>query len=256
MNNMNASDNPIFGCLTEAEQDMCKRYIELGNNADFVKKGIAFCHGNPAHGILLTGINPGGGEGVVYYTLKDAINPPKGKPLQYWNHKKNQFVGDDDIWLLDNTAYLDLFPYFESSQDDFEKAVHPHIDFQVKVLEITQKNIEEHIQPRLIIAANKTAAYYWGFRPETTWLGYDFIKVVDVPECLRNTRIELYQINPANGFRKDTDRVGQDKYLTSNIKGAYFIPYAMYNDLHYKTSPDKILSPELVKKILEWIYEQ
>ncbi len=250
---MNASDNPIFGSLTAAEQDMCNRYIEFGNNADFVKNGIAFCHGNPAHGILLTGINPSGEGGeVVYYTSKEALAwPAKG----YWMDKKKQIVGDDS-WLLDNTAYLDLFPYFESSQADFEKAVHPHIDFQVKVLEITQKNIEEYIQPRLIIAANNTAAYYWGFRPETTWLGYDFIKVDDVPECLRNTRIELYQINPANGFRKDTDRVGQDKYLTSNIKGSYFIPYAMYDDRHYSTCSDKVLSPELVKELFEWIDQQ
>lgn len=250
---MNASDNPIFDCLTAAEQDMCKRYIELGNNADFVKKGIAFCHGNPVHGILLTGINPSGEGGkVVYYKFKEARDIP---PSQYWKHKKMQIVGNDER-LLNNTAYLDLFPYFESSQNDFENAVHPHIDFQVKVLEITQKNIEEHIQPRLIIAANDTTAYYWGFRQETTWLGYDFIKVVDVPNCLKNTRIELYQINPANGFRNDTDRVGQDKYLTSNIKGAYFIPYAMYDDRHYKTSPDKVLSPELVKELFEWIVEQ
>lgn len=250
---MNASDNPIFSCLTAAEQDMCKRYIELGNNAEFVNKGIAFCHGNPSHGILLTGINPSGKGGeVVYYTSKKAMEcPAKG----YWMDKKKQIVGDDG-WLLDNTAYLDLFPYFESSQNDFEKAIRPHIDFKVKVLEITQKNIEDYIQPRLIIAANDTAAYYWGFRQETTWLGYDFLKVVDVPECLRNTRIELYQINPTNGFRKDTDRVGQDKYLTSNIKGAYFIPYAMYDDRHYKTSPDKILSPKLIKELFEWIGEQ
>lgn len=250
---MNASDNPIFDRLTAAEQEMCNHYIELGNNADFVKKGIAFCYDNPAHGILLTGMNPSGKGGeVVYYTSKEALEfPTKG----YWMDKKKQIVGNDG-WLLDNTAYLDFFPYFESIQDDYEKAVRPHIDFQVKALEITQKNIEEHIQPRLIIAANAAAAYYWGFRPETTWLGYDFIKVVDVPESLRNTRIELYQINPAKGFRKETDRVGQDKYQTSNIKGAYFIPYAMYDDRHYTTCPDKVLSPQLVKEIFEWIDEQ
>lgn len=251
---MKKTEDQISECLTETEREMCKRYIELGNNADFIKKGIAFCHNNPSHGIMLTGINPSGEGGEnVYYTFKEAIEDIP--PSQYWKHKKHQIVGKNEE-LINNTAYLDLFPFFESSQKKFQETILPHIDFQVKVLETTQRIIEEYIQPRLIIAANDMAAYYWGFRPDTTWLGYDFIKVENVPECLKNMRIQLYRINPVNGFRNASDRVGQDKYFESNIKGAYFIPYAMYDDRHYTTCPDKVLSPELVKKLFEWIDEQ
>lgn len=239
--------------LTETEQAMCKRYIDLGDNAEFVKEGIAFCYNNPSQGILLTGINPSGkGGGTVFYTFREAKDIP---PSRYWEHKKNQLVGDYG-WLIDNMAYLDLFPYFESCQDRFLEAIRPHIDFQVKVLEITQRIIEEYIKPRLIIAANDTAAFYWGFRPNTTWLGYDFIKVDDVPECLKNTKIRLYRINPTNGYRNASDRVGQDRYHTSNIRGAYFIPYAMYDDRHYSSYPDKILTPDIVKELLDWINQQ
>ena len=254
---MDTSRKPNFNCLSKTEQDLCKQYIELGDNADFIKKGIAFCHSNPSNGILLTGINPSGEGGAnCFYTFKDAIN--KIPPSQYWKNKKKQIVGNvgNDSWLLDHTAYLDLFPYFESNQEEFENALNANIEFQVKVLEITQKNIEEYIQPKLIIAANDRSAYYWGFRPDTTWLGYDFIKVDDIPDCLKGKRIPLFQINPNNGFRKANDRVGQDKYQVSKIKGSYFIPYAMYDDRHYSMYPDKILTPEIVKNIFEWINNQ
>ena len=233
------------------------QFLNLFADFRFIRKGIAFCHGNPSHGILLTGINPSGDGGAnVFYTFEGAIRGTKDNPpSRYWEHKKKQIVGDND-WLIDNTAYLDLFPYFESSEKRFRETLCSHIDFQVKVLEITQTIIEEYIRPRLIIAANAEAAYYWGFRPDSTWLGYDFIKVDNVPKCLRNTKIQLYRINPDNGFRNVSDRVGQDMYHTSNIRGAYFIPYAMYNDWHYSSYPDRILTPEIVMNLLDWINQQ
>ena len=251
-------NNHCLECLTETEREMCKSYINLGENADFIsKKGIAFCHNNPSHGILLTGINPSGNGGAnVFYTVRDTFRDAKDiPPSKYWEHKKNQIVGKFDK-LIDNTAYLDLFPYFESSQDTFEETIRTHIDFQVKVLEITQTIIEEYIRPMLVIAANAKAAYYWGLKKDVTWLGYDLIKVNNVPECLRNTKIQLYRINPTNGFRNDSDRVGQDKYHISNIKGAYFISYAMYDNRHYSRYPERILTPEIVLDLLDWINQQ
>lgn len=239
--------------LTEAEQEMCKLYIDLGDNAEFIKKGMAFCYDNPSDGILLTGINPSGNGGEnVFYTFREAIQDSSSP---YWRHKKKQLVGDYG-WLIDQMAYLDLFPYFESSQKKFQETIRPHIDFQVKVLEISQKIIEEYIKPRLIVAANDTAVFYWGFRPDTTWMGYDFIKVNEVPECMKNTKIQLYRINPENGFRNDSDRIGQDNYHTSNINGAYFIPYAMYDDRHYSSCPEKFLTPEIMIELLDWINQQ
>ena len=134
------TNNMDIKTLTEAEQAMCKRYIDLGNNVDFIRKGIAFCHGNPSHGVLLTGINPSGNGGAnVFYTFRGAKDDP---PSRYWEHKKKQIVGKIEE-LIDKTAYLDLFPYFESSQDTIEETIRPHIEFQVKVLEITQTIMSE-----------------------------------------------------------------------------------------------------------------
>ena len=247
----NLSDDGI--CVTVTGKVIKPKTLGQKRYVDFIRKGIAFCHGNPSHGVLLTGINPSGNGGAnVFYTFRGAKDDP---PSRYWEHKKKQIVGKIEE-LIDKTAYLDLFPYFESSQDTFEETIRPHIDFQVKVLEITQTIIEEYIRPRLIIAANAKAAYYWGFRPDSTWLGYDYIKVDNVPECLRNTKIQLYRINPDNGFRNVSDRVGQDRYHISNIKGAYFIPYAMYDDRHNSSCPEKVLTPEIVMNLIDWINQQ
>jgi hypothetical protein len=69
-------------------------------------------------------------------------------------------------------------------------------------------------------------------------------------------KIQLYRINPDNGFRNVSDRVGQDRYHISNIKGAYFIPYAMYDDRHNSSCPEKVLTPEIVMNLIDWINQQ
>jgi hypothetical protein len=240
--------------LSPIEKSMCERYKELKNNsgidADFVKKGISFCYGNPSQGILLTGINPSRGNDDCFFRYKDAIKDAIGP---FWRKKKEQISGSNEL-LMSCTAYLDLFPYYESDQIKFLKILKDYPEFQAKVLEITLENIEKYIRPRLIIAANKEAGFYWG-HGKSTWLGYDLIKLGESenPSCLKHKEIQLFYVN---GFRKANDRVGQDKYSESRITGSYFIQYAMYNELHSKYKETRWLNPQLVEDIYKWVMEQ
>ena len=153
-------------------------------------------------------------------------------------------------------AYLDLFPYSESSQKKFLDEINKNIEsFQVSVLEITLSEIER-LSPKLIIAANKQTSYYWGIKKDSTWLGYN-LQVVDKsqqPDCLLGKDIKLYQIVGKTGNKDACDRIGQDKYPStkggkSNLLGAYFIDYALYDNRHKEKYPTRILEPSIVKEL-------
>lgn len=235
-------------------------------DGDFVSRGVTMCCANPIGGILITGINPSfnpkspyGG----YYTFRDAIQDEKS----YWKNKREQLFGDD-ISMIEKTAYLDLFPYSESCQKKFQYEIDNNLklfqnkyqdeknvkSFQVSVLEITLSEIER-LSPKLIIAANKQTSYYWGIKKDSTWLGYN-LQVVDksrLPDRLKEKDIKLYQIVGETGYKAAKDRIGQDKYPStkggkSNLLGAYFIDYALYDERHKERYPKRILEPSIVKE--------
>lgn len=249
----------------EHDKDLAEQYLKVLEQAavknsplyvdgDFVSRGVTMCCANPIGGILITGINPSfnpkspyGG----YYTFMDAIKDTKS----YWRNKREQLFGND-YSLIEKTAYLDLFPYSESIQNKFQKEIDENVkSFQVRVLEITLSEIER-LSPKLIIAANKQTSYYWGIKKDSTWLGYN-LQVVDKsqkPDCLMDKDIKLYQIVGETGYKDACDRVGQDKYPTtkggkSNLLGAYFIDYALYDNRHVEKHPTKILEPSIVKEL-------
>ena len=230
-----------FSILKQAADKTSPLYV----NGDFVSYGVTMCCANPIGGILITGINPSfnpqfpnGG----YYTLKEAMLNRKS----YWRNKREQIIGeDDDYSLMEKTAYLDLFPYSESSQKKFQNEIDKNIKhFQVSVLEITLSEIER-LRPRLIIAANKQTSYYWGIKKDSTWLGYDLqiVEKSQMPECLNGKDIKLYRIVGDTGFKNADDRIGQDRYPTTNLLGAYFIDYALYDNRHQEKYPTRILKP-------------
>lgn len=229
-------------------------------NYDFLHRGITMCCANPQNGILITGINPGYNRKFPnggYYTFEETMLNEEQHKSSYWRNKKKQIVGDDPF-LLQRTAYLDLFPYSESSQKKFRQELEEigtSIDnIQVKTLEVTLEEIEEHLRPKLIIAANKETAYYWGIDKKSTWLGYQLEPVASLPSCLEGKSIILYRITGTRFQMEKKDRIGQDKFSgKSNILGAYFISYALYDDRHVSKYPQKILSPEIVKSLFEWI---
>lgn len=260
------------------DRDLAEQYLKILKQAavrnsplyvdgDFVSRGVTMCCANPIGGILITGINPSfnpkspyGG----YYTFRDAIQDVKS----YWKNKREQLFGDD-ISMIEKTAYLDLFPYSESCQKKFQYEIDNNLklfqnkyqdeknvkSFQVSVLEITLSEIER-LSPKLIIAANKQTSYYWGIKKDSTWLGYN-LQVVDKsqqPDCLLGKDIELYQIVGETGYKNGSDRIGQDRYPTtkggkSNLLGAYFIDYALYDNRHKEKYPTRILEPSIVKEL-------
>ena len=55
-------------------------------------------------------------------------------------------------------------------------------------------------------------------------------------------------------FKDANDRIGQDKYPStlsgkSNLLGAFFIDYALYDNRHVEKHPTRILEPSIVKKL-------
>lgn len=214
--------------------------------SEYRERGITLCCDNPCGGILITGINPGYNpdfpNGVRYSFKETMTNPDLYQRSSYWRNKKEQIVGDDEF-LLRNTAYLDLFPYAESDQKKFLSDLQQaKVSVQVRTLEVTQQIIENHIKPKLIIAANKETAFYWGIKDDCTWLGYQMEKE-DVPvEGLEG--LNIYRIT---GFRNEIDRVGQRN--PTRLVGAYFIEYALYDDRHRAKYPEKLLSPDKVKDL-------
>jgi hypothetical protein len=249
----------------EHDRDLAEQYLKVLKQAavrnsplyvdgDFVSRGVTMCCANPIGGILITGINPSFNSRFPYggyYTFRDAIQDNKS----YWKNKRKQLYGDDNS-LIEKTAYLDLFPYSESMQNKFQKEIDGNVkSFQVKVLEITLAEIE-HLSPRLIIAANKQTSFYWGIKKDSTWLGYN-LQVVDksrLPDRLKEKDIKLYQIVGETGYKAAKDRIGQDKYPStkggkSNLLGAYFIDYALYDERHKERYPKRILEPSIVKEL-------
>lgn len=253
--------------LMEHDRDLAEKYLNILKQAavkdsplyvdgDFVSHGVTMCCANPIGGILITGINPSYNQKFPYggyYTFRDAIQDSKS----YWRNKREQLF-DNEYSLIEKTAYLDLFPYSESIQNKFQEEIDENVkSFQVRVLEITQSEIER-LSPKLIIAANKQTSYYWGIKKDSTWLGYN-LQAVDKsqqPDCLLGKNIELYQIVGETGYKDACDRVGQDNYPTtkggkSNLMGAYFIDYALYDNRHKKKCPTRILEPSIVKELYD-----
>ena len=252
----------------EHDRDLAEKYLNILKKAavrnsplyvdgDFVSRGVTMCCANPIGGMLITGINPSFNSDCpygCYYTFRNAIQNGKS----YWKNKREQLFGDDNS-LIEKTAYLDLFPYSESTQNRFQEEIDTNINFQVRVLEITLSEIER-LSPKLIIAANKQTSYYWGIKKDSTWLGYN-LQVVDKsqqPDCLMENDIRLYQIVGETGYKDANDRIGQDKYPTtqggkSNLLGAYFIDYALYDNRHKEKYSQRFLTPEIVRDLYNWI---
>lgn len=249
----------------EHDRNLAEKYLNVLKQAavknsplyvdgDFVSRGVTMCCANPIGGILITGINPSFNSKSPYggyYTFREAIQDSKS----YWKNKREQIFGNESL-LIEKTAYLDLFPYSESNQNKFQDEIGKNVkSFQVCVLEITLSEIER-LSPKLIIAANKQTSYYWGIKKDSTWLGYN-LQVVNksqLPDCLKEQDIKLYQIVGETGYKDADDRIGQDKYPAtkdgkSNLLGAYFIDYALYDDRHKEKYPKRILKPSIVKKL-------
>lgn len=251
----NKQDKEIFDGVsievTEHDRKLAMKYKAVlespnyasGDFADasklFISRGISLCVGNPVGGILLTGVNPSQNkkhDGIDFaYTFENAMINAKrdcgnGKK-NYWTWKY-ELLGDD---FIRETAYLDLFPLVFSKQVDFEARLENNLQFRTEMISITQREIECHIKPKLIIVANKQSSYYWGRNEDATWMGYDMVKVCD--------DMELYQIR---GFKDKPDRLNPD-LETSSLCGSLILFYGMYDNRH----KDRLLFPADIKRLYE-----
>ena len=205
----------------------------------FSKRRICLCVGNPVGGILITGINPSrkrfAEDKEFAYTFRGATVEEKRKTGKisnpYWR-QKYKMLGEE---LIKETAYLDLYPLGFTSQDGFEDLIEKNYQFRAAIVSITQREIETHIKPVLIIVANKKSSYYWGRNEDATWMGYDMERISDV--------MELYQIK---GFKDKPDRLNPD-LKQSSLRGSLILFYGMYDE----RNKEKLLSESDFKQLFE-----
>ena len=234
---------------------------ELYVNAEFTKHGIAMCCNSEdtIGGILISGLNPGYNKDFqngLFYSFDNTMRDRNlYNPSEVWRNKQKQFF-NGDYSLLPKTAYIDLFPYTQSIQDQFMSDISKNIKFQVRTLEITLDEIE-YLQPKLIIESNTATSYFWG-TSDYTWLGYNLKKLEkeEKPQCVRETKLRLYQIVGDTGFKTANDRIGQNKYNKSNLLGSYFIDYAQYLEKHEEKCKEYMLTPELLKSLYNEILNE
>ena len=152
---------------------------------EFIKeRGFNYSLNNTQKDILITGINPSfrNGEisGSTFYDFEAIANDNRYD--RYWTSLK-KIVQDENINLIDKTAYLDIFYFREMNQLVLSQKILPApngLSFIADQLNLTQHIIEDIIKPKVIIVKNKESSAYWGklIDKGIVWMGYDleFIK--------------------------------------------------------------------------------
>lgn len=184
-------------------------------------------------GILLVGMNPSG-VGQQVYDYRECHS-------DFWD-PKHKMMGDYDK----RCGYIDLLPVRNGSQ------VNVHLDNDVKnryhgkLLAFTRDYIED-LCPRLIILANLTAQYYWGFDKDYPWMGYSF-EEIESPLDGERKRWSLYRITGIN-------QTGVNRNVTTtNLKErTYFLQYRQHNAKGKVVSPSQELHFEDIQTIARFI---
>lgn len=227
----------------EAKNHACslaEKYYEAVNNTSLGKellkgteRGLCICANNPSNGILITGINPSGKDDSpnFAFSFRDSIEDAlKDKKQRHWRDKAEEYTGNNPNVIDElKMAYLDLFPFHKGKQAEFmSKIKGSENDFQRKVIEVTQSEIEDYIHPRLIIHANASTSYYWGLDKKSVWMGYNLVSLdsSEIPDELESLVGRLFRIR---GFKTDADRINSEKYNKTNLEGSLFLRHGLYN---------------------------
>ena len=173
-------------------------------------------------GVMLVGMNPSGRgdekKPMDYQMCKSLAEGGWGDPHNFWG-PKHQMMGKYDRY----GAYVDLLPIRMTPQNKVDE-LDP--SFRARLLEVTQKHIEE-MKPRLIILLNQSALYYWGSNEDATWMGYD----LGDPVKQIKGRWNLYQIRGLKTDKKD--RINQDFFAdngnSTKLEGSYLLHYCQVN---------------------------
>ena len=106
------------------------------------------------------------------------------------------------------------------------------------------------------------SVFYHLYGHTRDWLHYADKNVVCVRDCLTvisgNNLVNTLSIIRHSKYFQDavkelSNAYGIQPVSAEIILGAYFISYALYDDRHVSKYPQKILSPEIVKSLFEWI---
>ena len=215
--------------------DLFSRYNDVisrtESNTYFDKCGFVACNNlDSVNGnVLITGINPSIPFNGQYVPTASYDHPFTTNTNSYFQ-KLCKFVPDKE---RDSVGYLDIFPFYEKSQDTLLSNIRGQEAFVASVLAVTQEAIEK-MSPSLLIIANKGTWPFWGAAPDCVWMGYDFVSIAedDLPEPLRGRRFDIRIIR---GFRKDVKAIDEIIYRPSDgicrLKGTIALMYKHYSSL-------------------------
>lgn len=227
-----------------------KKLLEIWNKnyvnelPEIIKeRGFNYSINNEQKDILITGINPsfrkGDENGNVCFDFK--IIAKESKYDTYWTSLK-KLVINDEINLINKTAYLDIFYFREKDQKFLTKNILTNtsgLTFVAEQLNLTQHIIEDIIKPKVIIVKNKESAAYWGKYAEKGifWMGYEL-------EFLENTAFgELYKIK---GLLNTTHRIAPE-IKNTNIENSLILFTVHINQY---TKKEKRPTPSFINELL------
>jgi len=224
--------------------DIWRKYQLSELPKTILERGYNYSINENCRDILVTGMNPsfrkGDTEGNCCYDFNLIMQSSKYDT--YWTSLKKMLC-DENINLLNKTAYLDLFYYREKKQLILTKEILPNalgLSFIYDQLNLTQKIIENIIKPKVIIVKNKESGVYWGKLANKSifWMGYKLY-------FLENTIYgELYRIN---GIIETKERICPE-ITNSNLEDALIL-FSVH--INHFTPKEKRPTSKFINGLLE-----
>jgi hypothetical protein len=217
----------------------------------FIKeRGYVFSINDIQRDFLITGINPSfrEGEQKISFGFDFQETLRKAEWDNYWGSLKKMVYDQNNFDLRERTAYLDIFYFREKNQKILKDEILKRncgISFIIDQLRVTQKTIEEIIQPKVIIVKNKESAAYWGKYADKglIWMGYQLEKI-ELFECG-----ELYKIN---GFIDSPERINKE-FSETKLKNSLIL---FSQHINQYTKREKRPTAIFINGLLENYYQK
>lgn len=217
----------------------------------FIKeRGYVFSINDIQRDFLITGINPSfrEGEQKISFGFDFQETLRKAEWDNYWGSLKKMVYDPNNFDLRERTAYLDIFYFRERNQKILKDEILKRncgISFIIDQLRVTQKTIEEIIQPKVIIVKNKESAAYWGKFADKglIWMGYQLEKI-EFFECG-----ELYKINR---FIDRPERINKE-FSETKLKNSLIL---FSQHINQYTKREKRPTATFINGLLEKYYQK
>ena len=207
------------------------------------ERGFDYSENDRPKDILITGINPSFDPQEApnkSFNFQDILLN-KVPSSRYWQPIKKMLPL---VGMRLASAYLDIFYFREQNQNFLREEIIPNpagIPFLMDQLNLTQHIIEDVIQPKIIIVANKESEAYWGRLASKgiIWMGYDlqFIKQTNTGD--------LYRIT---GLLNSSQRIAPEIKET-NIKDSLILFSQHVNQF---TSSEKRPTEQTIRALLDF----